>query len=90
MSELSSMNLKPMSLILTFLDPNLDDSLSVFACPDIYLVLELLLPTIYHDISNGMSDWVLIPPEIETHITHGHSHNYNDNVQGKHLSAPLV
>ena len=84
------MNLEPMSLILTLLDPNLDSNLYVFACPEVYLVLDSRLPAIcYHDISNGMSDWVLIPSAIETHTGHGHGNN-NDNVQGKYLSAPLV
>ena len=86
-SELSYMNLEPTSLVLTFLDPQLDCSLWVFARLEVYLVLKLLLPTIYHDISNGMSGWVLIPSEIETHAAHGHDNNYNDNVKAKHLSA---
>ena len=56
MSKLSSMNLEPTSLVLTLLDPNLNYSLWVFAYPEVYLVLESLLTTIYHDNSNGMSD----------------------------------
>ena len=90
MGELSYMNLKPMSLVLTVLEPNLHDSLRVLACPQVHLVLEPLLTTICDDISNGMSDWVLIPPEIETHTAHGQDNDYNDNVKGKHFSAPLV
>ena len=84
------MNLEPTSLGLTVLDPHLHSRLWVFACPEILLVLESLLTTIYHDISNERPDWVLIPSEIETHTAHGHSNNYDDNVQGEHLSAPLV
>ena len=89
-SVLNSMNLEPMSLVLTLLDPHLDSSLYAFACPEVYLVLDSLLPTRYHNISNGMSDWQLIPSEIETHTTHGHDNNYNDNVHSKYLSAPLI
>ena len=91
MSGLSYMNLvEPMLLVLTLLDPNLDSSLHVFACPEVYLILDSLLPTIYHNISNGVSEWVEIPSAIETHTAHDHSNNYNDNVRGKHLSAPLA
>ena len=92
MSELNSMNFGLKLLVLTLLDPSLDSSLWAFAiaCPEIYLVLELLLTTIYHDMSNEISNWVLIPSKIETHTAHGHNNNYNGNVQGKHLSAPLV
>ena len=91
-SGLNSMNLDPTSRVLTVLDPKLHSSLWILAiaCPEIYLVLESLLTTIYHDISNGMSDWILIPSETETHTAHGHGNNCNENVQDKHLSVPLV
>ena len=89
-TELGSMNLEPTSLVLTVVDPNLHSSLWIFACPEIYLVLDSLLTTVYHNISNGMSDWAVIPSEIETHTAHGHDNDYNDNVKGKHFSAPVV
>ena len=57
MSELSSMNLELTLLVLTVLDLA-ECSLWVFAiaCLEIYLVLESPLTTMYHDISNGMSE----------------------------------
>ena len=58
---LSYVKLEPRLLVLTVVEPNLDHSLWVMACPEVHLVLESLLPTIHHDISNEMSDWVVIP-----------------------------